>query len=143
MNVKDILELLQDDKEVVVAGKTFEPTAFDEVRLETGESIYWVRDGAGVWLSVDPESEEVILFDDIEGDFDPSEDALIYNGEDFEFSYEGDGKFTEDGEELDKVLFRDYEGPDGRIIRLAESMANNEVTASLGRKVPEEELQAA
>ena len=141
MNVSEAIEQLQQDKSIVVAGKTFEPTSMEELQLETGETMHWVRDGADFWLSLDPSSEEVILFDQIEVEFDPNEDSQIYNGEDFEFSYAGEGKLKEEDEELDTIMFRDYEGPGGRILRLAEYVVNSELIASIGQKVPEEELQ--
>ena len=141
MNISEAIKQLQQDKPIVVAGKTFEPTSVEELRLETGETLYWVRDGADVWLSLDPSSEEVILFDQIEVEFDPNEDSQVHNGEDFEFSTEGEGKLTEEDEELDTIMFRDYEGPDSRILRLAEYVVNSEIIASIGQKVPEEELQ--
>ena len=143
MHVSEAIEQLLADNAIVVVDKTFEPTSIEALRLETGDMMYWVADGGDIWLSLDPDSEEVILFSEIEGEFDASEDTIVYNGEDYEFSYEGEGTVIEEGEDIDTILFRDFEGPDGRILRVAEYTVNSEIIAALGRKVPEEDLQEA
>ena len=143
MEVSEAAQRLMQDEPIVVAGKTFEPTSIEELKLETGEMMYWIMDGADVWLSLDVGSEEIILFSEIEGEFDPTEDTVVYSGEDYEFTYEGEGILLEDGEEVDRIFFRDYEGSTGRTLRVAEYAVNSEISASLGQKLPDDDLQEA
>lgn len=141
MQISQALSDLEKGKSIAIAGKTFAPTLIDEVKMKSGETMYWIRDGGDVWLSLDPASDEVILFVGIEVELDLEEDTVVYSGEDYEFYYEDEGTLYEEGEEIDKIHFRDYEGGDGQVMRVASYSVNNEVLSSLGQKVPEEDLQ--
>lgn len=143
MNIHKALKAFKNDQSVIVIDKTFEPKAIDELRLDTGESIFWVLDGNELWLEIDPNSEEVKLFEGIDEEFDGSQDTVFYAGEDYEFSYEGSATvLDEDGDSLDSVSFRDFQKVGGEVLRLVEFEASGDTLASLGRIVTEEDLQA-
>lgn len=142
MQIKDALELWLDEKPVAVQGKTFDPVTIEEVKLKTEERMYWMRNSEDLWISVDPGSEEVILFHDLEEEIEVTEDTAIYSGQDFECSYVGEGQIMDGEEELDKVSVRDYEGSDGQLLRVIEYIVGGDHVFALGQLVPEEELTA-
>ena len=141
MNIEKALQKFQDMESLIVGGTTFETEGIDEIRLETGESIYWVKDGGDVWLSLDPQSEEIILFTVIEDEIDYSGETVVYRGDDWEFEYESEAMIVEDGEETDEIMFRDFEGPNGRVLRVVENMVTGDISASVGEKVTEDDIQ--
>ncbi|MBU0613931.1 hypothetical protein KJ766_01430, partial [Patescibacteria group bacterium] len=115
MKVENILDLLKDGEPIAINDKTFTPEMIEEVRLETGDIVYWVIDGGDLWLSVDVDSEEVILFSRIEEEVDVSLDSVLYGGEDYELSLETKGTVLEDGEEIDQVIIREFQNESGDI----------------------------
>lgn len=143
MTIPEVLDALQSDVPIVVGDKTFEPRGLDEVTLETGESVYWAHEKNGAWLSIDPASDEIILFEDLDEELEPEDDTVVYGGEDYEFSYEGTATIkSEDGEET-TMIFREYESPDGDLLRITEEETTGDVRISLGTKLTEDELQSA
>ncbi|MBU1126547.1 MAG: hypothetical protein ABH826_02645 [Patescibacteria group bacterium] len=143
MQVEKAIEKFLEGESIIVAGKTFDTDTVEEIRLETGDKIYWVRDGGDLWLSVDPESEEIILFHTVEEEIDSSGDTVYFKGEDYEFEFEGIGRILDDGEETDEIIFRDFSGPDGEVLRAAENTVSNEIETSIGTKITDEDLQEA
>ncbi len=141
MQVEKAIEKFFEGEAIIVAGKTFEADSVEEIRLETGDEIYWIRDGGDLWLSVDPESDEIILFHTVEEELDSSGDTVYFKGEDYEFEFEGVARILDDGEETDEVIFRDFTGPDGEILRVAENTTSNEIETSVGSKISDEDLQ--
>lgn len=144
MKVREVLKKFQNDEPVVVRDKTFEPHQIDTFRLETGELIYWIKDGEDLWMSIDLESEEVILFHEVEADVSPSEESVFYAGDDYEFTFETTARVLDEDdptEEIDTVDFRDFERADGRIFRAMEFEVTGDVMTFTGRKITEEELQ--
>lgn len=142
MDIAAALELLQSEESIVVRDRTFEPRGLDEVVLDTGESVFWVYGKDGTWLAIDPEGEEIILFEDVEEDLEPEDDIVVYGGQDFELSYEGVATVKE-AEGGNTCQIKEFEGPDGDIIRLTEDSSTGDVTGSHGTKITEEELQEA
>ncbi len=142
MHIAEALELLQKEEPIVVRDTTFEPRGVDEVILDTGETVYWTRAKDGTWLSIDPEGEEIILFEDLDEVLEPEDEIVVYGGSDYEFSYEG--KVTilqEDGGMM--MTFKEFEGPSSAIIRIMEDEGTGTVTCTYGKKLTEEELQKA
>lgn len=145
MNVQSALDALLSGNPIVVAGKTFTPTQFEKIHLETGETQYWVHGEGHVWLAIDAEAEEVLIFEDIDEEVEVVDDVVPHGGEDFELSLEQKAKvIDEDDEQLDKVEFRDFESTRGQILRLSEfEVSEDTVDVALGQVVTEEELQEA
>lgn len=141
MTIAEALKKVQEEQSIIVRDKTFEPTRTDEIVLESGETVFWVRGKDGTWLSLDEEGEEVIQFEDIDEEMEPEDDIVVYGGQDYEFSYESKVTLlTDDGGTI--MMMREFEGPSA-IIRLIEDESTGDTTASYGRKVNEEELQEA
>lgn len=139
MIIQDIIEKVEEGESIALADTTFDPKTVDVFRLTTGDDLYLVQDESQRWMTIDEGAEEVILFDVIEDAVDPGQDIQTYNGDDFEFSSEGEGILMEDGEEADRVMFRDFEA-DGRIIRVIEYVVTGEVLSLFGRVIPEDEI---
>ncbi len=143
MNIKDALARLQEEQAVIVKNLTFEPDTIDHAVLDTGESLYWVRDNSGRWLSIDIASEELTLFEETDEDVDPDDGLVVFRNKDYEFSYEGSGKLVdEDGSELELVTFKDYE-VDGEVLRVIVSDVTGDRSVSIGTVVAEDEVAAA
>lgn len=141
MTIAEALSKLQEEQSIIVRDKTFEPLRLDEVVLESGEAVFWAHAKDGTWLSLDPDGEEVIQFEDIDEEVEPEDDIVVYGGRDFEFSYESKiTQLTDDGGAV--MMMREFEGP-AAIIRLIVDESTGDTTASYGRKVNEEELQEA
>lgn len=141
MTIAEALKKLQEEQAIIVRDKTFEPQRADEIVLESGEGVFWVHAKDGTWLSLDPEGEEVIQFEDIDEELEPEDDIVVYGGQDYEFSYESKVTLlTDDGGTI--MMMREFEGPSA-IIRLIEDESTGDTIASYGRKVNEEELQEA
>lgn len=143
MNVEKALSVLLELQPIAVNGRTITPASIEKVHMATGENQYWVRGDDSVWLSVDVDSDEVILFEDIDDELEPVDDVVPYGGEDFELSVEQSGKvLDDDDEQLDVVVFNDYESKRGQIIRLTEyEVSEDKVDVAIGQVVTEEELQ--
>ncbi len=143
MNIGQALKALQRGEPVVVDGKTVHPEQVEQVKLETGEEVFWVRSDGNLWLAIDTASEEVFFFQDLDETLEAGEDTVLYSGTDCELSYEGSGTmYDEDGEEIDQVRFRDYETGDG-VIRIVSYEVTGDDVSSVGQRIPEEDLQEA
>jgi hypothetical protein len=142
MEIAQALEVLGNDSAIVVRDKTFKPRGVETISLETGEKVYWVPSVEGVWLSLDPEGEEIIFFEDINEELEVEDDIVVYGGEDHELATEGTA--TMSAEEGSKVMtFKDYASADGEIVRIMEEEATGDKTAAYGVKLTEEDLQEA
>lgn len=143
MDVKKALEYLLQLQAIVINDKTFQPTIINKVNLKTGESQYWIRSNDSVWLSIDPGSDEIRMFEDIDEELEPADETVFYAGEDYELSYEADGKvFDEDGEQIDIVEFKEYESQKGDVLRLTEyEVAADVIQSAIGWTITEADLQ--
>lgn len=142
MEITKALSALQNDEPIVIRDKTFKPRKVEAVSLETGEKVYWITSRDSVWLSLDPEGEEIILFEDIDEELEPEDDIVVHGGEDYEFSYEGVATMSQ--EEGGKVVsFKEYASADGEIIRIMEEESTGEKSGAFGVKLTEEDLQMA
>ncbi len=143
MTISEVVEALQNDQAIVVGDTTFQPRGFDAVRLETNETIYWAVAKSGNWLSIDPEADEIIMFEDIDEELEPEDDTVVYGGQDYEFSYEGSATMkSEDGEDI-TLTFQEFESSTGDLIRLTDNENAGEKKVSVGSKLTEDELQMA
>lgn len=143
MTIKEALSALKRDEAIVVGDTTFTPRELHEVVLETGEKVFWAKTRDGSWLSIDPASDEIIMFEDMDEEIEVEDETVVYGGEDYEFSYEGTATMTGDeGDEI-SISFREYESPSGEIIRMMENESNGDKRNAMGAKITEDELQLA
>ncbi len=142
MMISEIVAALQADSGIIVRDKTFHVRSLETAVLDTGENVFWAYGDAGMWLSVDPGSEEIMQFEDIDEELEPEDDVVVYGGNDYEFSYEGSAALKDD-ETATTYVFREFENSDGRRIRLTTDEGNGDTTVSFGMVVTEEEIQEA
>ena len=142
MHVEQALAHLKNFEPIVIMGKTFEPQTIDEVKLESGERVFWVHGSDGAWLSIDPDSEEILNFMTIEEELSGGRDLKLYAGEEYEFSYEGSAKVVDEEGEQETVSFRDYESSGNAILRIIQHEISGEKTVSVGQILTEEVLQS-
>lgn len=141
MTIKQAIDAVKNGNPIIVGDKTMAPDTVDEVKLKTNERVYWVRSDDAIWLSLDAPSEEILVFTDIEEEFDPAEDALFYANEDYELSFETeDAKLVDEDGEEEAVMWRDYESGTGRVVRITEYEVSGDIIVSTGTKAAEEEL---
>lgn len=143
MKISQALELMKEDEPVVVRDKTVHPRGVEEVILETGERVYWVYTKEGMWLSLDPQGEEIMLFEDLDEELEPEDDTVVYGGEDYEFSYEGNARIEDEDGEGTMVMFKEYESADGEVLRIMEDESTGDMSYAYGVKLTEEDLQEA
>ncbi len=143
MDVNIALEALLKEQAIVINDKTFQPTQVNKVNLSSGEIQYWIRGEENVWLCIDADTEEIRMFEDIDEELEPNDGAVFYGGDDYEFSYEADGKvLDEEDEQIDTVEFKEYESPRGDILRLTEyEVAADVIQSAIGWTITEEDLQ--
>ncbi len=140
MKIIQAIEAFINDQPVVVKDITVQSNGFEEVTLETGEVVYWIYTNTNLWLSLDPTAEEIILFEEIPEELEPEDETVVYQGEDFEFSYEGIARH-QDGDTSEIYNFREYENSHGKIVRITEDETTGNITIGIGTKVTEDELQ--
>lgn len=140
MTIEEALQALQEGSSIIVGDKTFTPKTIDKVRLETGEHVYWVRSDETIWVSLDVDSEEVIVFTDVEEEFDYEEDSHFYVNEDYELSFETEAKMVDEDEEEEPVNWKDYESDAGRVLRITQYSVSGDQIVSSGQKLPEDAL---
>lgn len=143
MQISTLINNLREGNDVSLGNTGFSPDQFDEIRLETGETVYVAEDKKGLILGVDPTSEEVYLFESVDEEVDVEEDMQVYDGEDFEFSLETSGNLLIEEEEGDAVTIRDYESSSGRLMRVIEYSVTGDIAVMVGRIVSEDEIQEA
>ncbi len=142
MTIAEVISALQQGAAIVVRDKTFELKTLETAILDTGENVYWAYAKDGMWLSIDPGSEEIVQYEDLNEELEPEDDTVVYGGDDYEFSYEGAATLKDD-ETAAMFTFREFENSEGRRIRITVDEANTETSVAIGSLVTEEEIQEA
>ena len=142
MTIAEVISALQNDATIVVRDKTFELRTLETAILDTGENVYWAYGSDGMWLSIDPGSEEIMQFEDLDEELEPEDDTVVYWGDDYEFTYEGSATLKDD-ETAAMYTFREFENTEGRRIRLTADEGNSTTSVAFGSLVTEEEIQEA
>lgn len=141
MKVAKALQTFLQEQSVIVDGRTIKAELIEHIHLDSGEDIYWLRCESGIWLSIDPQSEEVIIFQEIDEDLEAYDEILEFRGVDYEYTYEESGTVKdEDGEEIDHVDFKEYEAESEKI-RIAEFEVSGERITLFGHCITEDDLQ--
>ncbi len=143
MTLQQALDTLREGEAVIVDGRTFSPELIEEIQMPSGEMMYWIHDDGDLWLSIDPSSEEIIRFMQLEEGLEVDGDIVVYNGSDYELTLEGEGKMMEEGDEVEQIVYRDFERDNGDVVRIVEYAMSNEETTSVGVKLSEDYLQEA
>lgn len=143
MKISDLLSLDLGES-VSVANEPFTKIGQAEMKLNDGTKMFWLYDDEDHMLSVAPDEDELVLFQKIQEEIEPS-DMILFQNKEYEFSYEDGGvvkKIEGDPfvDEEDHVVFSDYESKEGEIVRLITNENSGEVSGYCGRTVSEEDL---
>ncbi len=143
MKISDLLAM-ELGESVSIANEPFTKMGQAELKLDDGTKMFWLYDDEDHMLSVAPDDEELMLFQQIQEEVEPSE-TILFQSKEYEFSYEDGGivKHIEGDplvEEEDRNVFSDYQSKDGEIVRLITNENSGEVTGYAGRTVSEEDL---
>ncbi len=143
MKISDLLAL-ELGESVSVANEPFTKMGQAEITLDDGTKMFWLFDDEDHLMSVAPKEDELVIFQEITEEIEPSETILFQNKE-YEFSYEDSGKVKQvEGdtlvEEEDRYAFSDYQSKDGETIRLITNENSGEVLGYSGHTVSEDDL---
>ena len=143
MTINDLLSL--DLSEIVsVFNQPFTYVGRSEVTLDDDSKVIWMYSEDDEMLSISPDDEELVLFEQLEDELEPDE-TIFFRGKEYEFNYENAGKISAiDGETEtevdDRYLFTEYQSLEGERLRLISNENTGESVTYLGRIVSEDDL---
>lgn len=140
MTLSDLVHAISEGIDLTVEGVPLTFESVEEVKLPTGDMLYLAFAESGTLLSVDPSNEECYLLDRCDEDMDLSEDLQVFNGSDYEFSTEEEGRVMVDDDLADGLLIRDYQASNGRIIRGIEYQGTGDLYIFEGKAVSEDDI---
>src|SRR3989339_305926 len=145
MTTEELLSNLEPGNTLLARNDPFDYRGKAEITLDGGDRVYWLFGDEGAFLSVNPQTDEIMIFTPAEGEVEEEEDIVSYFNDSYELSYEDHGEMTSveeiiSGEEGNQFHFRDFEDEEGRVIRLLENESTNEENAYAGSVLLEEDL---
>lgn len=144
MNIKDLLSL-ELGASVSIFNEPFAYVGHALIELDGGQKMRWIYDDNDRMLSIMPDDDELMLFEIVDDELEPDNEVILYQGKEYEFSYEDAGKVVEveaetATEEEDRFMFADYETSGGGIVRLISNANTGESHVYWGRMVSEDDL---
>jgi len=136
---------LKADTILLVKNDPFEYKGRADVTLDGGVIIHWFFSDEGAFISLNPDTEEMIYFRLADSELECDEEGAVYEGEAYEVSYEDKGTITKISdettvEESDSLNFTDYENDDGDLVRAQENESTGESQIFTGAVLVEEEV---
>ncbi len=143
MNIEELLAL-EFGKTISVFNQPFTYVGRAEVKLDDESQLVWLYNDEQGMLAIAPDEDELILFDKIDDEIEPSE-TILYQGQEHEFDYENAGNVgvsegNAPAEEDDRYLFSDYQAADGEKIRIVRNENTGDALSYFGRAVTEEDI---
>jgi len=143
MKISDLLAM-ELGESVSIANEPFTKMGQAEIKLDDGTKMFWLYDDEDKMLSVAPEEDELMFFQQIQEELEPSE-TILFQSKEYEFSYEDGGIIKQvEGdalvEEEDHNAFSDYQSKDGETVRIITNENSGEVISYSGRTVSEDDL---
>ncbi len=143
MKISDLLNL-ELGESVSISNTPFTYIGRANILLKDGSKVFWLYDDKDCMLTISPEQEELMLFQQIQEEIEPSE-TILYQSKEYEFSYEDGGvvKLVEGEsmvEEEDRNAFSDYQSSDGETVRLITNENTGEAMGYAGRVVLEDDI---
>lgn len=131
--------------ELSVANEPFVLQSKLTLKLEGGVNAHWLFSNSGTCLSINPETEEILILRPVEKEIEHDDEVVVESGKDYEFSYEDRGAVEELGgegvfDEGDELEFMEYEAGDGDRVRIVTNTYNGEERAFVGNVVTEEDI---
>ncbi len=145
MIIQDILTIAAEGGELLVNNSPFVCSSKLTLTLEGGDQVYWIFSEDERLLSVNPVADEVIAFSPVEEEITGDDEAMVYHGKEYEFSYEDRGAVTDVGDgavfdEGEQISFRDYEAEDGEIFRKVTAVVSGEEMEFFGRMTLDDDI---
>lgn len=155
MTTEELLSDLEPGTKLSIQNEPFSYIGKANVRLKGADRLTWLYDKNGSMLSIDPETDEMMLFQVVEEEIDRAEEddeeekreeTVFYRNQEFTSAYvdEGsvmavhDGAPFDDGETFE---LHDYENDDkGLLLRVIHVEATGEDQVYLGTVVVEEDV---
>ncbi|MBI2551547.1 hypothetical protein HYV73_04400 [Candidatus Uhrbacteria bacterium] len=115
--------------------------------LEGGESRSWLFSEEGELLAVAPGDDEAMFFRPTGEEIDASGDQVLFQGKDYESTYEDGGKISQvQGDVVgmadDRLAFSEYEADDGGRVRVIRNENTGETRSYVGEVVVVEEIMS-
>lgn len=140
MTLSELVQAISEGLDLTVEGVPLSFESVEEVKLSTDDMLYLAFAESGALLSVDPTNEECYLLDRCDEEMDLSEDLQVFNGSDYEFSTEEEGRVLVNDDFADGVTIRDYQASNGRIIRGIEYQGTGDLYIFEGNVVSEDDI---
>ncbi|HBK33738.1 TPA: hypothetical protein DEP34_03485 [Candidatus Uhrbacteria bacterium] len=144
MHIQSIL-LLHPGQEVSVNNNPFDCVGRWSTVLDNGETLHWFVDTEDHVLTVAGEEEELVFFRLVDINPEPQEERVIYEGVEYENSYDDSG-YVKDGsgetllDEDNHITFADYESSEGNILRIVTDEDTGEHLVLLGQVIAEDDV---
>ncbi len=144
MKINDLLAL-EPGADLTVVNEPFHFVGKLKLTLMGGEDRYWLFSDNGEMLSIAPEDDEIVLFRETGENLEPEDDMVLYQSEEYEFSYEDHGAVNEvlgtvgGMMEEDKYALSDYES-DEATLRIVKNENTDDTKSFLGEVVVHEEI---
>lgn len=144
MTIEQLLSL-KPNTTLLVKNDPFDYKGRVDITLEGGDVVYWFFGDEGMFISLNPETEEMFSFRPTESELESDEEGASFEGKPYELSYEDKGTVTAvvdeaAVEENDVLNFTDYENVDGDLVREQENESTGESQVLVGRLLLEEEI---
>lgn len=145
MTTADMLKLAQIGQELSVLNSPFKIHGRITITLEGGDDIIWIFSEDEKLLTVNPVTDEVILLAPMEDEISGDDEAVAYQGKEYEFSYEDKGMISggEDGADFDvgeKVNFKDFESENGQIVRAVNTSGTEDQLNYAGQALLDDDI---
>ncbi|MBI4598589.1 hypothetical protein HY734_00130 [Candidatus Uhrbacteria bacterium] len=147
MTTEELLKTLKTSQTLLVHNDPLDYQGRAEVTLDGGVKVYWLFGEDGAFISVNPETDEMMDFWKAEEDIEREEDVVGvgYRGENYELSYEDKGSVTKvEGdvpvEEGEVFIFQDYENESGALVRTVQNETTGDEQSYTGSVLAEEEV---
>jgi len=136
---------LKTNTTLLVKNDPFEYKGRADVTLAGGDVIHWLFSDEGAFVSLNPDTDEMVYFRQADSELECDEEGAVYEGEAYETSYEDKGTVTKiidetTVEESDALNFTDYENDDGDLVRAQENDSTGESQVFTGAVLVEEEV---
>ena len=144
MKISKLLSL-ELGENISVLNQPFHFVGKAEVTLDDGTVNVWYYNDQSGLLTISAEEEEFVSFEHIEEELEPEANIILFQGKEYEFTYENAGKITNvEGdlisEEEDRYMFSDYDSADGEKVRLVKNENTGESMIYKGNVISEDDI---
>jgi hypothetical protein len=148
MTSEELLHHVEPGTTLLVRNDAFDYAGKAEVTLDGGDVVYWLFAEDGSFVSVNPQTDEMVDFwttgEELERE-EEEPDVVGYQGENFELSYHDRASVTKvvgevPVDEGEVYVFQDFENDDGELVRILQNEASGDEQAFTGGILIEEHV---